>query len=60
MTGGGDGAVKFWDLQNGGVAVDNLFEVDGQNITHIFKVMLWMGKKQGQATCCCRMIICLL
>lgn len=38
VTGGGDGAVKFWDLQNGGVAVDNFFEVDGQNITHVFKV----------------------
>lgn len=40
LTGGEDGRVKYWDLNQGGPATGNRYDVGGETITHIFKVMM--------------------
>ncbi|CAM9313557.1 unnamed protein product, partial [Pylaiella littoralis] len=37
LTGGGDGRIKYWDLNQGGPAVGNRYDVGGESITHIFR-----------------------
>ncbi|CAM9239725.1 unnamed protein product [Ascophyllum nodosum] len=37
LTGGGDGRVKFWDLDNGGAPAGNRYDVGGDSIIHAFK-----------------------
>eukprot|EP00752_Nemacystus_decipiens_P007602 g6793.t1 len=37
LTGGGEGRVKYWDLNQGGGATGNRYDVGGETITHIFK-----------------------
>ncbi|CAM9921706.1 unnamed protein product [Ectocarpus sp. 4 AP-2014] len=37
LTGGGDGRVKYWDLNQGGAAEGNQFEIGGESYTHVFR-----------------------
>ncbi|CAM9518506.1 unnamed protein product, partial [Scytosiphon promiscuus] len=37
LTGGKDGRVKYWDLNDGGPVTGNRYKVGGESYTHVFK-----------------------
>ncbi|CAN0190555.1 unnamed protein product, partial [Hapterophycus canaliculatus] len=37
LTGGKDGRVKYWDLNDGGPVTENRYKIGGETYTHVFK-----------------------